>query len=119
EQPRRLALAPFKRPQKAEWDYGEQARERERAKEHAHHVRAHAREQEEMDGGRKSQHRDQHRTDRDTDLAPTQRRAHAQAAVIQIRSHGSDPSPAASRFCLGGRSNAWAVTANGARGTYS
>ena len=66
-----------------------------------------------MDGGRKSQHRDQHRTDRDTDLTPTQRRTHAQAAVIHIRYHGSAPSPA--RDCA----NARVVTANGARGTYS
>src|SRR6516162_7349704 len=48
-------------------------------------------EQEEMDGGRKTKHRDQRRTDRDADLAPTQRRTHAQAAVIHIRYHGSAP----------------------------
>jgi hypothetical protein len=44
-----------------------------------------------MDGGRKTKHRDQRRTDRDADLAPAQRRTHAQAAVIHIRYHGSAP----------------------------
>src|SRR5262249_38760302 len=91
--PRRLALAPLEKPQQADWEYSEHARERERPEEHAHDVRAHAREQEEMDGGRKTQHRDQRRTDRDADLAPTQRRTHARAAVIHIRYHGSAPSP--------------------------
>src|SRR5262245_54426212 len=49
-----------------------------------------------MDGGRKREHRDQRRTDRDADFAPTQRRAHAQAAVIHVRYQGSAPCPAAS-----------------------
>jgi hypothetical protein len=96
EQPRRLALAAFKQPQQAERKYGEHAREHERAKEHAHDVRSHAREQEEMNGGRKREHRDQPRADRDADLAPTQRRAHARAAVIHVRYQGGAPSPAAS-----------------------
>ena len=58
-----------------------------------------------MDGGRKRKHRDQRRADRDADLAPTQRRAHARAAVIHVRHQGSAPSPAAWRFCLRHRSN--------------
>src|SRR5262249_35647882 len=51
-------------------------------------------------GGRKTQHCDQRRTDRDADLAPTQRRTHARAAVIHIRYQDSAPSPGASRFCV-------------------
>src|SRR5262249_53855466 len=53
-----------------------------------------------MARGRKTQHCAQSRTGRDAALAPTQRRTHAQAAVIHIRYHGSAPSPGASRFCV-------------------
>src|SRR5438309_7959197 len=76
EQPRRLAFPPLKKPQEAERQYGEQARERECLKEHARDVPAHAPEQAEMDDGRKPQHRDQRRTDPNAYLPPTQRRAH-------------------------------------------
>jgi len=83
-----LALPPLEKPQHAERQRGEQARERECAKEHAGDVRAHAPEQGEMDDGRETQHRDQRRADRDADLAPAQRRAHDQAVVIESRYQG-------------------------------
>src|SRR5215831_14552529 len=63
----------------------------ESASEHADNVRAHAREQAEMNEDRKTQDRDQRRADCNADFAPAQRRARELAVVIEVRYQGRLP----------------------------